>query len=243
MTEAQDDVMKYAPDHSTFLESMDCRNSLVTVIDDNGNKRGIGTGFVIYDGPPRSLVLTCQHVVEWGVHVAVRKATAEGVEEYEAEVVHADIGTDVALLAVQGLPPSLALALVPPSQEDVGRCAVSLGFCNPLELFEPSALARLPAPSPGSLKEPGFKTARKSSAGVQNTSLILTCIAMEGMSGGPVVNKRGVIGMNKSISLDGQTLYAVSTSTIIQMLKKWCGFPVNGNTPLMDVLQHFQGLC
>lgn len=46
-------MMKYAPDIFTRLEARDCRSSIVTIIDKRGKRTGFGSGFVIYDGPPR----------------------------------------------------------------------------------------------------------------------------------------------------------------------------------------------
>lgn len=84
----------------------------------------------------------------------VRKADTEGVQDFKAKVVHKHDFADVALLAVPGLSSgsSMAVDLIPPASEDLGRCAILMGMCNPINLFDTPALPQLPGVSPGSLQ-------------------------------------------------------------------------------------------
>lgn len=49
----------------------------------------------------------------------------------------------------------------------------------------------------------------------------LDCICTSGMSGSPIVASNGVIDMAKTISFDGTRTQAVSSDTILDVLRVW----------------------
>lgn len=62
---------------------------------------------------------------------------------------------------------------------------------------------------------------------VMYETLFLNCETVGGMSGGPIVGAQGVIGMGCKMSDDGLLMLAVSSSTIIQVLKLTAGLHVD----------------
>ncbi|HEU5253814.1 MAG TPA: trypsin-like peptidase domain-containing protein [Solirubrobacterales bacterium] len=148
-----------------------------------------GSGFVIDD---EGHVLTNNHVVEGASKVTVKLGASE--ESYEAEVVGADPGTDVALLKVDAPQKEFhPLTLGRSSQVEVGDPVVAIG--NPFGLDRTvtsgivSALQRnIQAPN-------GFSISH----------VIQTDAAINpGNSGGPLINAEGaVIGINAQIATGG----------------------------------------
>jgi S1-C subfamily serine protease len=148
-----------------------------------------GSGFVIDD---EGHVLTNNHVIEGAGKVTVKLGDSE--QTYDAEVVGADPGTDVALLEVDA--PKSAfhpLTLGRSSEAEVGDPVVAIG--NPFGLDRTvtsgivSALQRnIQAPN-------GFSISH----------VIQTDAAINpGNSGGPLINAEGaVIGINAQIATGG----------------------------------------
>jgi S1-C subfamily serine protease len=148
-----------------------------------------GSGFVIDN---EGHILTNNHVIEGASKVEVKLGESE--KEYEAEVVGADPGTDIALLKVEAPSNELhPLALGHSSEVEVGDPVVAIG--NPFGLDRTvtsgivSALQRqIQAPN-------GFSI----------NHVIQTDAAINpGNSGGPLIDSGGeVIGINSQIATGG----------------------------------------
>ena len=148
-----------------------------------------GSGFVIDD---EGHILTNNHVIEGASKVSVKLGESE--KEYEAEVVGADPGTDIALLKVEAPSKELhPLTLGHSSEVEVGDPVVAIG--NPFGLDRTvtsgivSALQRqIQAPN-------GFSI----------NHVIQTDAAINpGNSGGPLIDAGGaVIGINSQIATGG----------------------------------------
>ena len=148
-----------------------------------------GSGFVIDD---EGHILTNNHVIEGASKVEVKLGESE--KEYEAEVVGADPGTDIALLKVEAPSKELhPLTLGHSSEVEVGDPVVAIG--NPFGLDRTvtsgivSALQRqIQAPN-------GFSI----------NHVIQTDAAINpGNSGGPLIDSGGaVIGINSQIATGG----------------------------------------
>ncbi|RCV08786.1 hypothetical protein SETIT_1G354600v2 [Setaria italica] len=240
MQQVQDqDPMKTNPSPNVYRRATDYRMGVVLVITERNR---LGTGFVIQEAtqlspPAPALVLTCYHTVQAsidkGVGVYVRKPLAEGgVQELLAKVVKYDAVTDMALLTVPQLRGTPVLTFTPPG--DAGDCAIAVGYCNPVGLFKRNARVRLPGLSPGSIR---WIVPHGDAGAVTHTKLYLTFVAMHGMSGAPVVSGGGVIGMLTHVTTDGTRLsIAVSSGTVIQILRGWAELPVNGPSTAQEVL-------
>jgi S1-C subfamily serine protease len=158
-------------------------------VEPEGGGTATGSGFVI-DGEGH--VLTNNHVVEGASKVTVKLGDSE--KTYDAEVVGADPGTDVALLKVDAPKGEFhPLTLGSSSDAEVGDPVVAIG--NPFGLDRTvtsgivSALQRnIQAPN-------GFSISH----------VIQTDAAINpGNSGGPLINAEGaVIGINAQIATGG----------------------------------------
>jgi S1-C subfamily serine protease len=156
---------------------------------ESGGGTATGSGFVI-DGEGH--ILTNNHVVEGASKVTVKLGDSE--KTYEAEVVGADPGTDIALLKVDAPDDEIhPLSLGHSSEAEVGDPVVAIG--NPFGLDRTvtsgivSALQRqIEAPN-------GFAISH----------VIQTDAAINpGNSGGPLINAAGeVIGINAQIATGG----------------------------------------
>ena len=159
-------------------------------VEPEGGGSATGSGFVIDD---EGHVLTNNHVIEGAGKVTVKLGDSETT--YDAEVVGADPGTDVALLKVDA--PKSAfhpLTLGRSAEMEVGDPVVAIG--NPFDLQRTvtsgivSALQReIQAPD-----------------GVTIDNVIQTDAAINpGNSGGPLINAGGeVIGINSQIYTGGE---------------------------------------
>jgi S1-C subfamily serine protease len=158
-------------------------------VEPEGGGTATGSGFVI-DGEGH--VLTNNHVIEGASKVTVKLGDSE--KTYDAEVVGADPGTDVALLKVDAPKSEFhPLTLGRSSEAEVGDPVVAIG--NPFGLDRTvtsgivSALQRnIQAPN-------GFSISH----------VIQTDAAINpGNSGGPLINAEGaVIGINAQIATGG----------------------------------------
>ena len=158
-------------------------------VEPEGGGTATGSGFVIDE---EGHVLTNNHVVEGASKVTVKLGDSE--KSYEAEVVGADPGTDVALLKVDAPKNEFhPLTLGHSSEAEVGDPVVAIG--NPFGLDRTvtsgivSALQRnIQAPN-------GFSISH----------VIQTDAAINpGNSGGPLINAEGaVIGINAQIATGG----------------------------------------
>jgi len=156
---------------------------------ESGGGTATGSGFVI-DGEGH--ILTNNHVVEGASKVTVKLGDSE--KTYDAEVVGADPGTDIALLKVDAPDGEIhPLTLGHSSEAEVGDPVVAIG--NPFGLDRTvtsgivSALQRqIEAPN-------GFSISH----------VIQTDAAINpGNSGGPLINASGeVIGINAQIATGG----------------------------------------
>ncbi|HSS40984.1 MAG TPA: trypsin-like peptidase domain-containing protein [Solirubrobacterales bacterium] len=156
---------------------------------ESGGGTATGSGFVIDD---EGHILTNNHVVEGASKVTVKLGDSE--KTYDAEVVGADPGTDIALLQVDAPADEVhPLTLGKSSEAEVGDPVVAIG--NPFGLDRTvtsgivSALQRqIEAPN-------GFSISH----------VIQTDAAINpGNSGGPLINAAGeVIGINAQIATGG----------------------------------------
>jgi S1-C subfamily serine protease len=156
---------------------------------ESGGGTATGSGFVIDD---EGHILTNNHVVEGASKVTVKLGDSE--KTYDAEVVGADPGTDIALLQVDAPADEIhPLTLGKSSEAEVGDPVVAIG--NPFGLDRTvtsgivSALQRqIEAPN-------GFSISH----------VIQTDAAINpGNSGGPLINAAGeVIGINAQIATGG----------------------------------------
>src|SRR5690242_8388771 len=158
-------------------------------VEPEGGGTATGSGFVIDD---EGHILTNNHVVEGASKVTVKLGDSE--KTYDAEVVGADPGTDIALLKVDAPDSEIhPLTLGRSAEAEVGDPVVAIG--NPFGLDRTvtsgivSALQRqIEAPN-------GFSISH----------VIQTDAAINpGNSGGPLINASGeVIGINSQIETGG----------------------------------------
>jgi len=188
-------IYKADGDGVAFIESQieptesESFNPFGEVEPESGGGTATGSGFVI-DGEGH--ILTNNHVVEGASKVTVKLGDSE--KTYEAEVVGADPGTDIALLKVDAPDSEIhPLSLGHSSEAEVGDPVVAIG--NPFGLDRTvtsgivSALQRqIEAPN-------GFAISH----------VIQTDAAINpGNSGGPLINAAGeVIGINAQIATGG----------------------------------------
>ncbi|XP_066363613.1 uncharacterized protein [Miscanthus floridulus] len=252
----QDDSrMKTRPSNAVLSRAMRSRKSVVAVIverppspPDTEPAMSYGSGFVIKDGPPSSLVLTCHHVVKHAVSVRIRRVVVgAGVQEFAATVIKSEDTTDIAVLRVPGLRSELSLALNFTSPLQVNEPAVTIGYRNLEGMLDEISLARLPATSPGCIREVPedfLEEFRKEAGkriigeegGVVHELILLNCVSTNGVSGGPVVDKHGVIGMATKVGITMHIMLAVSSDTIRGVLKDFAGLPANGLSAMEEVL-------
>ncbi len=148
-----------------------------------------GSGFVIDD---EGHVLTNNHVVEGATKVTVKLGASE--ESYDAEVVGADPGTDVALLKVDAPKSEIhPLTLGRSSDVEVGDPVVAIG--NPFGLDRTVTSGIISAVQRQIQAPNGFSI----------THVLQTDAAINpGNSGGPLINAEGaVIGINAQIATGG----------------------------------------
>ncbi|MDX6636485.1 MAG: hypothetical protein QOF06_2688 [Solirubrobacterales bacterium] len=194
-TNVVNQIYKADGDGVAFIESQiesqetESFNPFGEVEPESGGGTATGSGFVIDD---EGHILTNNHVVEGASKVTVKLGDSE--KTYEAEVVGADPGTDIALLKVDAPDGEIhPLTLGHSSEAEVGDPVVAIG--NPFGLDRTvtsgivSALQRqIEAPN-------GFSISH----------VIQTDAAINpGNSGGPLINASGeVIGINAQIATGG----------------------------------------
>ncbi|CAL5074142.1 unnamed protein product [Urochloa decumbens] len=179
-----------------------------------------GSGFVIRRNleAQESIVLTSSHtlgLVEDEDVLRVRYPKfPRGVQELPATILYQNATFDVAILRV-GLTSLLPLRF---AMEDatIGESVVAVGYCDPDNLLNGLTFTRLPAISPGLVRPEGI-LCDATSDDVDLCYVVLSCVCLPGMSGGPVLSRKGVIGMVDS----GDPGYtnAVSPDTILGVLK------------------------
>jgi len=148
-----------------------------------------GSGFVIDD---EGHILTNNHVVEGATKVTVKLGASE--QSYDAEVVGADPGTDVALLKVDAPESEIhPLTLGRSSDVEVGDPVVAIG--NPFGLDRTVTSGIISAVQRQIQAPNGFSI----------THVLQTDAAINpGNSGGPLINAEGaVIGINAQIATGG----------------------------------------
>ena len=143
------------------------------------DSQSLGSGFIISaDG----YILTNAHVVEEAEEILVRLADKR---EYPAQVIGADVRSDVALIKIEarGLP---AVTLGDPDKLKVGEWVLAIG--SPFG-FDQSVTAGIVSAKGRSLPDESF------------VSFIQTDVAINpGNSGGPLFNLKGeVVGVNSQI--------------------------------------------
>jgi S1-C subfamily serine protease len=194
-TNVVNQIYKADGDGVAFIESQieapetESFNPFGEVEPEGGGGSATGSGFVIDD---EGHVLTNNHVIEGASKVTVKLGDSETT--YDAEVVGADPGTDVALLKVDAPKNAIhPLTLGRSAEMEVGDPVVAIG--NPFGLDRTvtsgivSALQRnIQAPN-------GFSISH----------VIQTDAAINpGNSGGPLINAEGaVIGINAQIATGG----------------------------------------
>ncbi|CAN6224565.1 unnamed protein product [Urochloa humidicola] len=180
-----------------------------------------GSGFVIKRNlqAQESIVLTSNHtlgVVADEDVLRVRYPTfPRGVQELPATILHQDDTLDIAILRVAGLTPLLPLRFAP-EDATVGESVIAVGYCDPDDLLDGVTFTRLPALSPGLVRPEGILYVT-THLDVDLYYVVLSCVCLHGMSGGPALSRRGVIGMVDS----GEVGYAnvISPDTILGVLK------------------------
>jgi serine protease Do len=140
---------------------------------------------------PDGFVMTNHHVIENADKISV---TLSGGSEYEAEIVGADITSDLALLKLDGSDfPYAELG----SSEDllIGEWVIALG--NPFQLF---SISNKPSASVGIISATNMDFGRLKSGKVFQDMIQTDAAINHGNSGGPLVNALGeVIGINTFI--------------------------------------------
>jgi len=147
-----------------------------------------GSGVVI---SPDGFVMTNYHVIENADKISV---TLSGGSEYEAEIIGADITSDLALLKLEGSNfPYAELG----SSDDllIGEWVIALG--NPFQLF---SISNKPSASVGIISATNMDFGRLKNGKVFQDMIQTDAAINHGNSGGPLVNALGeVIGINTFI--------------------------------------------
>ncbi|XP_034600424.1 uncharacterized protein [Setaria viridis] len=222
-------LSKTNPDRVAYSRAMAARKSVVAVLVFRANgKVESGSGFVVSS----DLVLTSSHCMgveeleDEDVLCVRRPKFPRGVEQLPATIVCRDILMDVAVLKVAGLTCASPLRFAPEEDATVGESVISVGYCDPDALLTGVTFSRLPILSPGLVRPEGTRYLC-THKGIQLYHVLLTCVSMEGMSGGPILSRRGVIGMvdcggRGAIEMGGHSYTeAKAPRTIIQVLKRY----------------------
>uniref|UniRef100_K3YJK3 Peptidase S1 domain-containing protein n=1 Tax=Setaria italica TaxID=4555 RepID=K3YJK3_SETIT len=175
------------------------------------------------------LVLTSSHCMgvvdleDEDVLCVRRPKFPRGVEQLPATIIYRDIVMDVAVLGVAGLTCVSPLRFAPEEDATVGESVISVGYCDPDALLTGVTFSRLPSLSPGLVKGTRYICTHQ---GIELYHVLLSCVCMEGMSGGPILSRRGVIGMvdcggRGAIEMGGHSYTeAKAPHTIIEVLKR-----------------------
>jgi regulator of sirC expression with transglutaminase-like and TPR domain len=190
---------KNAPEKTVAQIAEQARKSVVmiTFTGRDGQRQGLGTGFVVGDG----LIATNLHVLGEGRHLAVQLA---GGKRHDVTAVHAsDRGLDLAVVRidVKGLTP---LELGDADKIKVGQAVVALGNPQGLEYSVVS----------------GVVSGRRT---IDNRNMIQLAIPVEeGNSGGPVLDRHGrVLGIVTMKSLVTANLgFAMPVNALKPLLTK-----------------------
>ncbi|KAJ1257916.1 hypothetical protein BS78_10G033200 [Paspalum vaginatum] len=228
---------KTHPDWRARAHAVSARPSVLSVIAFRFRPRGYmstGMGFVVKRDAQNSIVLTSGHylgVVKRKDQLVVRRMTAGGVQQLPASVIYSNSVADVAILRVPGLTGVRPLRF---AHTFVGQSVVAVGYSDPINLFAGTTFTRIPAMSPGRVMEP-WTIDLGTHFGITVSNVILDCVAMEGMSGGPVLSSGGVVAMVDS-GARGFTR-AVSLVTILQVLKTHLGVGLQDNMTMEQVIE------
>nr|CAB3448535.1 unnamed protein product [Digitaria exilis] len=216
------------------------RNVLAVILFRPSGEVMSGSGFVIRRTEEASIVVTSSHtlgIVSDEDVLRVRYPTfPTGVEEVAATILHQDPLLDVAILRVPGLTRLFPLRFAP-QDTTVGESVVAVGYCDPDDLLDGLAFTRLPAISPGLVRPEGIIYV-DTYDDVDLYYVMLNCICLPGMSGGPVLSRYGVVGMVDSGGLvvdDVNDVYAkaIDPDTILGVLKAY----LTSTDPALDLSQ------
>jgi serine protease Do len=171
------------------------------------SKKGLGSGFVI---DPAGYVVTNNHVVSGSTEIEVRFSSGK---KLKARIIGTDVGTDIALLKIDGSPPLPAVKFADDSKVRVGDWVLAVG--NPFG-FNGTVTA-------GIVSARG----RDEVGSAQFTDYFQVDAAItSGNSGGPTFDMFGrVIGMNTLgyISPTGERIagigFAIPASTIQRVVQ------------------------
>ena len=158
-------------------------------LEEQGGGTATGSGIVI---DSQGHILTNNHVIEHAGKITVK--LGESAKTYEAKVVGADPGTDIALLKVNAPSKELhPLTLGNSSEAEVGDPVVAIG--NPFGL-DRTVTAGIVSALQRQIQAPN---------GFSISNVIQTDAAINpGNSGGPLINSEGeVIGINSQIATAG----------------------------------------
>ena len=164
-----------------------------------------GTGLIITED---GYVVTNNHVIAGALRITV---TTDDGESFEAHLVGADVGTDLAVLKVDAAQPFTRLLFAEPDSIRVGDWVIAIG----------NALGLRGGPS----VTVGVIGALNRSLQTRQqflTDLIQTDAAInEGNSGGPLVNLHGeVVGINTLVLRSAQGMgFSVSSFTVIPVVE------------------------
>jgi serine protease Do len=182
----------------------------VNVLGTNGQRRGLGSGFVI---DPAGVVVTNYHVVRGSRALDV---SLSDHAHFAAEVVGTDPQSDLAVLRLLDAPPGIpTLRLGDSSALEPGALAIAIG--NPAGLERSVTVGVISGMN---------RTLRPTERPLRD--VIQTDAAINpGNSGGPLLNSRGeVVGINTAIeAISGQRGfggigYAVPSSTVLRYLDR-----------------------
>ncbi|CAL5037553.1 unnamed protein product [Urochloa decumbens] len=134
----------------------------------------------------------------------------------------------VAVLRVPGLiaAPPLRFARDDPT---FAEGIAAIGYCDTSGRL--NGFSAIPAIKPGRIRGTVTKVLLKR---IRLYHLMVSCVGMKGMSGGPIVSRRGVVGM-----LGGEETrctYSIHRTTIYALLKRFVGVPRQAALTMDDVI-------
>ncbi|CAL5037551.1 unnamed protein product [Urochloa decumbens] len=105
----------------------------------------------------------------------------------------------------------------------------AIGYCDTSGRL--NGFSAIPAIKPGRIRGTVTKVLLKR---IRLYHLMVSCVGMKGMSGGPIVSRRGVVGM-----LGGEETrctYSIHRTTIYALLKRFVGVPRQAALTMDDVI-------
>ncbi|KAF7084091.1 hypothetical protein CFC21_087779 [Triticum aestivum] len=234
-------VGRNEPDSEVLSRAMDARDSVFYVMMHRKDDRvsSCGTSFAIkkrLDG--RCVLCTAEHAINFKDStdkIIVRRmlyGEHPRVEDLEARLLLSNKRADLALLEVLTPTPSVEpLTFAPISFVPKDGTTIAVGYCSPEDAAGPP---RAPSVSPGKLLSKPKDTVN---IGARAT---VSCVAVHGMSGSPVISKYGVMGVLIRGVVD-EASRTVRTTTVCSetlglVLAKWLGLPLIHTKSLKEMI-------